>query len=138
MLLQEIKNIRASRDVLKKFGLLLAAFLSILAAISLWKAGTLYQYLFPAAVGSLILALVVPKALKAIYLPWMAVATMIGWVMTRVILTLFYYVVMSAFGLVAKLFRKDFLDQKIEPEKESYWVTREQKVIPKHELERQF
>jgi len=138
MLLEEIKNIKASEQVLRKFGFLLAAFLSILGAISFWKEGTLYLYLFPAAGVSLISAILFPKTLKGIYLPWMAVATMIGWVMTRIILTVFYYVAMTSFGLVAKIFGKDLLDEKIEPQKKSYWIAREQKAIAKHELERQF
>jgi len=138
LLLEEIKNIRATREILKKFGLLLAAFLTIIAAISFWKEGNLYQYLLPAAVLSLLIALFAPNLLKGIYLPWMAAATVIGWVITRIILTVFYYVAITSFGLVAKLIGKDLLDQKIQPEKESYWVKREQKIIPKQELERQF
>jgi hypothetical protein len=138
MLLQEIKNIRTDKNQLKNFGVALFVFLSIFAAISFWKAGGAYRYLAPMAILVLAAALTFPNLLKVIYLPWMAVATVIGWVMTRIILSLFFYLIITPFSLILKLSGKDLLDEKIEPEKKSYWVLREKKTITKEELERQF
>ena len=138
MLLQEIKNIQATKKVLRSFGILLSIFLSILGGVSLWKGGTTYFYFFPSAIVALSISIIFPKALKFIYIPWMTVATVIGWVVTRVILTIFYYLVMTPFGLIAKILGKDLLDEKIESGRKSYWVQRDKKTILKEDLEHQF
>ncbi len=138
MLLQEIKNIRADRQTLRKFGITIFVILFALAAISFWKAGAAYRYLAPVAGLFLVGALLFPILLKGIYLPWMALATVLGWVMTRVILTILYYFVITPFALIVKVFGKDLLDERFEPHRKSYWVLRDNKVITKEELERQF
>ncbi|MFQ5677616.1 MAG: SxtJ family membrane protein [bacterium] len=138
MLLEEIKNIQSTKKALRSFGILLSIFLSILASISLWKGGMLYRYLFPGAVVVMAAALYYPKVLKFVYFPWMTVATIIGWTVTHLILTLFYYFVMTPFGLCARLFGKDLLDEKIAPERESYWILRDKQAFRKEDLRRQF
>ncbi len=138
MLLQEIKNIRSTQTMLRKFGILLTIFLSLWAIVSLWKEGTAYSSLFPLALITFIISLLFPKAFKVIYLPWMSLATVIGWVVTRVILTILYYLIITPFAVIAKILGKDVLEEKIEPEKDSYWVIRTKKTIEKKELEHQF
>ncbi len=138
MLREEIKNIKSDKPMLRKFGLALAVFLGIIGGISYWKGGTLYPYLFPAAGISLVMALLVPAGLKFIYLPWMVLATLIGWVMTRVILTALYLGVLTPTGLLLKLLGKDLLKEKIDPAAESYWIPREKRKISKEDLEHQF
>lgn len=138
MLLQEIKNIKATKKVLRNFGILLSVFLSVLGGISLWKGGVVYNYLFPSTIVVIIAAIVFPKILKFIYIPWMTVATVIGWVVTRVILTLMYNFVFSPVALGARMLGKDLLDEKINSDKDSYWIKRDKKTILKEDLEHQF
>ena len=137
MLLEEIKNIKTTKKVLRDFGLILAIVLAIFGGISLWKESESYKYLFPGSGASLILAMLLPNVLKFIYLPWMTVATIIGWVMTRVILKMLYYLILTPIGIAMKLFGKDILDEKINKDKPSYWVPRD-KTILKEQFERQF
>lgn len=138
MLREEIKNIQSDKLTLRKFGVALAVFLAIIGGISYWKGGTLYPYLFPAAAIFLVIGLVIPQVLKFIYLPWMVLAALIGWVMTRVILTVLYYGVLTPTGLLLKLMGKDLLNEKIEPAAESYWIRREKRKITREDLEHQF
>jgi multisubunit Na+/H+ antiporter MnhG subunit len=138
MLLEEIKNIRTDKPTLRKFGIGLFVLLMIFSAISLWKAGDAYRYLAPTAALSLLTAFMFPIALKFIFLPWMALATVIGWLMTRVILISIFYLLITPFSFIMKLTGKDLLDEKIEPQRKSYWVPRDKKTISKEELQRQF
>lgn len=138
MLLQEIKEIQITEKVLKHFGLLLAIFISVLGGISLWRHGSAYFYWFPCALVVFLVTLFYPNSLKFIYIPWMAMAKVIGWTMTRVILTFIYYCAFTPFSVLAKIMGKDLLDEKIEPAKKSYWVIRNKKVILREELEHQF
>ncbi len=138
MLRQEIQNIETDTHTLRKFGFVLTIFLSILAGVSLWKSGNLYPYLFSASGVVLLVSLIFPKALKVIYFPWMVLATIIGWVMTRVILTVLFFGVLTPISFLMKILGKDLLNEKLEPAAESYWIQRKQRIANKTDFERQF
>ena len=61
-----------------------------------------------------------------------------GWVMTRVILTILFFTVLTPLGFIAKLFGKNFLDLKLDKEQNSYWEIREKKEIKPIDYEKQF
>jgi len=56
-----------------------------------------------------------------------------AWVMTRVLLALFFFVAMTPFVRLLGLFGKRFLDTKWKDGKATYWVPHE---VPENELER--
>jgi hypothetical protein len=62
---------------------------------------------------------------------WMAFAHALGWFNTRLILTLFYLVIIGIPALVLKLIRKDLLHRKY-TSASTYWVPKEP---VKHTLE---
>ena len=72
--------------------------------------------------------LVFPKALKPVYIGWMSLALVLGLVVSTVLLTVFFFLVITPVGLVARLAGKDFLRLKLRPEDTTYWIRREQKV----------
>jgi hypothetical protein len=55
---------------------------------------------------------------------WMAFAHALGWVNTRVILTIFYLVIIGIPAIVLKLIRKDLLHRKYLTDS-SYWISKE-------------
>ena len=67
----------------------------------------------------------VPARLRAAYLGWMALALALGWVMSRVVLTLIFAVVLTPLALLARLTGKRFLALEPDPAAPSYWVRRE-------------
>jgi hypothetical protein len=70
-------------------------------------------------------AAVYPALLKYPYRGWMVVGHALGWFNTRVILTLFYYVVLTPMGMVLRLTGRDPMRRRYEPEAPSYRQTRE-------------
>jgi len=82
------------------------------------------------AVGVLIwiLSLISTKAVKPIYLFWMAVAFPIGWVISHIILGAIYFLLFTPIALVFKLMGRDALSREIDKEAETYWVTRDGKA----------
>jgi hypothetical protein len=68
----------------------------------------------------------------------MSVAFVLGFVMAHVILTLFFFLVITPIGLLARLSGKDFLSLKLNHEAKSYWIAREQKAKSPSDYERQF
>jgi hypothetical protein len=66
----------------------------------------------------------IPARLRAAYLGWMTVALAIGWVMSRVVLTVVFALVLTPLGLLARLTGKRFLALAPDPRAQSYWVRR--------------
>lgn len=138
MLREEIKNIKSSTKILRNFGIILAIFLGILGGLSYWKEGASYPYCYGASLVVLVMSIISPTALRIIYWPWMVVATIIGWTMTRVVLIILYFVVFTPVSLILRIFGKDLLDQKVESERESYWNRREERQFSGDEFKQQF
>lgn len=78
------------------------------------------------------------KTLKTIYRKWMAVAHVIGSVVTIFILSVLFYVVFGLVGILLRLMRKDLLDRAIDSQKQSYWKRRNPVEFNKEHYLRQF
>jgi multisubunit Na+/H+ antiporter MnhG subunit len=106
----------------KKFGIALGIFLSIIATILLLKKKSIYIYFYGAGLFSILAALTVPIVIKPVFILFLYIAFVLGWVMTRVILSILFYLVISPIGLILKLFGKRFLDLKFSRKETSYWI----------------
>jgi hypothetical protein len=91
-----------------------------------------------AAVLFAVMGLAVPAILKPHYTIWMIFALILGWVMSRVILTLFYSLVLTPIGLAGRVFGEHFLHIKWLQESATYWVRRKGPGREKSDYERQF
>jgi len=118
---EEIKNIKSGKSDLRKFGITVGIILMIIAGFLFWKEKESFQTLLTVGAVLCVLGVVVPVVLKPIYWVWMIFATILGWIMTRVILSLLYYVIFTPIGLVARLFGKQFIELKWNKSKDSYW-----------------
>jgi CBS domain containing-hemolysin-like protein len=122
----EIKNLDISTKSLRKFGLSVGAVFCLLA---LWM---FLRNRFPLAltilgiVGVLliVMGLIVPKALNEIYRVWMGMAFAIGWVVSRILLSMVFFLVITPIGFIARLFGKEFMDIETNRANDSYWVRR--------------
>ena len=123
----ELSKLDLSIKSLRKFGITVG---SIFVLIGLWF---MYQNIFEVtkyvllAVGVILLlvGLFSPKKLNSPYKVWMGLAFAMGWVMSRVILSILFLFVITPIALLAKLFRKEFLDIKFNDGKNSYWIPKE-------------
>ena len=79
-----------------------------------------------------------PVVLKPIYWIWMIVATILGWIMTNLILSLLFYIVITPIGLIPQFFGKKFLELRMNKSKESYWNYRKIKQLNMEDYEKQF
>jgi len=107
---------------LRKFGITMAVPLAIIASLLLWKDHDTYKYFYGAAGFFLLFALVYPKVLWPIEWVWMKFAFYMGIVMSYVLLTITFYVVITPVGFLMRLFGNDPMKRKLEPDKESYWI----------------
>lgn len=138
MLKEEIKNIKEDKTTLRKFGLTVGIVL-LLVGIVLYLTGKSSSVVFGGAGVLLVLfGLILPNILKPLNKIWMILALIMGWFMSRVILTILFYLVLTPIGITAKIFGKKFLNLKIDKEAKSYWEKREKSVTKKIDYERQF
>ena len=116
------KQVKKSPRALRKFGLVMTVPLLILGALLWWKGKPAAPYLLALAGFFLIIALVLPRILQPIEWVWMKLAHILSAIMTRVILTLTFYLVITPLGLAMRLLGKDLLHLKFEQNRQSYWV----------------
>ncbi|HKI77232.1 MAG TPA: SxtJ family membrane protein [Ignavibacteriaceae bacterium] len=138
MIIEEIKNIKGSKRDLRKFGLTVGLVLIAIAAFLFWKQKGSYPIFTIIALFLIVSGLLFPLILRPLNKVWMTLAILMGWVMTRVILIILFFIVLTPLSFVARIFRKKFLDLDIDKTKESYWEIREKKEINPVEYERQF
>ncbi len=109
---------------LRKFGLLFGAILSVLFGLLLpfvfGKAWPVWPWAI--AVVFVSLALVFPRSLIIAYVPWIKFGEIAGWINTRIILAFLFYIILTPFGLVIRLFGGDLLKRKLDNNSESYRV----------------
>ncbi|MBL1215222.1 MAG: ECF transporter S component [Ignavibacteriae bacterium] len=138
MIKEEIKNIKSSKTELRKFGLTVGSVLVIIGLILFYFEKSSFPYFLAAGAVLIVFGALLPKVLLPIQKVWMSIAVVLGFIMTRVILSVLYYLVITPIGLLAKIFGKDFLDRKIKKDEETYWNYREIKQFEKIDTERQF
>jgi len=133
-----MEKIKTDRLSLRKFGITMGiAFLAITFLILIRHKHSV----LPTAVlsaGFFVLGFISPNLLKPIYIFWMGIAFVLGWINTRIILAVIFYLIFVPTGLIMKLLGKDLLDTKIDKNKDSYWKTREKKKLELSDYERQF
>ena len=137
-MLEEIKNIKSEKSDLRKFGITIGVILLIIAGFLFWKEKESFQILFTFGVTLCILGIAIPFILKPIYWVWMIFATILGWIMTRVILSLLFYIIFTPIGLILRFFGKQFLELRWDKSKESYWNFRTNEHLKKENYEKQF
>ena len=137
-MLEEIKNIKSEKSDLRNFGITISVILLIIAGFLFWKEKESFQILLTFGVTLCILGIAIPFILKPIYWVWMIFATILGWIMTRVILSLLFYIIFTPIGLILRFFGKQFLELRWDKSKESYWNYRTNEHLKKEIYEKQF
>jgi len=138
MIIEEINNIRSGRNELRKFGITMGIVLGLLGGFFLWRGKVYYSSFFIISTLFLFLGLVLPVLLKPIQKIWMVLAILMGWFMTRIILIILFYLIVTPIGLLARLFGKDFLNTKFNRNLDSYWIPKKTITFDKRNYENQF
>ena len=124
--LAELKQ--SPRD-LRKFGITMAVALGLLATLIFFLGSHPLRAYWLWGIGFLfcIIGLLLPTLLKLFHRLWMALALVLGYFMSRLLLTILFFIVLTPIGLMLRLFGKDILNEKIQQDKESYWIKREKR-----------
>ena len=129
---------RLSKAELRKFGLTVGGAFAVFGAISWWRGHELPpRVLWTLAALLMVPGAVAPAILGPVHRAWMAFATVLGHVNTRIILTVLFYLVMTPVGLIMRLFR-DPLDRSLRDRSTTQWIKRESQPVDPGRYERQF
>ena len=134
---EELNSIKSSRKNLKNFGVTIGFILLMIGAFLFVREKDLFIYFL--SIGSILIILggITPVVLKPIYKIWMTFAVIIGWIMTRVILSVLFFSIITIIGIFTRLIGKDFLNLKSK-NNESYWNIRNKEYELNQDYEKQF
>ena len=139
MIREELKQLPTDSQHLRKFGLTVGGVFALLGCWCWFRHKPIYPYLLAPSVPLLLLGTICPACLRQVYLAWMALALTLGLVVSTVLLTVFFYVVITPVGWLARCLGRDFLNRKLEPQADSYWMHRDLTTPKsKDDYERQF
>ena len=135
-----MQNINKQPDAkeLRSFGFITGGLTPVFFGLLLpW----LFEHDFPKwpwIVGGVLIvwALVLPMSLKPVYRIWMTIGLCLGWVNTRIILSIMFYLIILPTGVIMRLFGKDPMARSMIREQKSYRVT--STVPDKNHVERPY
>ena len=138
MFIEEIKNIKSEKKDLRKFGITVGA-VFLLISILLYLTGKAL-FIFFGGIGILLVlfGLILPNVLRSVNKIWMTLAIILGWFMSRVILVILFYIIITPMALLLKIIGKDFLKLRSNEGTRTYWEKRDKKSAERLDYERQF
>ena len=133
----ELNSIKSNRKDLKNFGFTIGFILLIIGIFLFVREKDLFVYFI--LIGSILIILggITPVLLRPFYKVWMIFAVIIGWIMTRIILSVLFFSIITIIGLFTRLLGKDFLNLKSN-NKESYWNIRNKEYELNQDYEKQY
>ena len=136
-MIAELNSIKSSRKDSKNFGFTIGLILLIIGIFLFMRGTDSFVYFF--LIGSILIISggIAPVLLKPFYKIWMIFAVIIGWIMTRIILSVLFFSIITIIGLFTRLLGKDFLNLNSESN-ESYWNIRNKAHELNQDYEKQF
>nr|MDJ0832323.1 SxtJ family membrane protein [Gammaproteobacteria bacterium] len=110
---------------LRKFGITTGIIVALLFGLALpWLFDAQSLPLWPWIISGLLWApaLIYPRILNPVYRGWMKIGHALGWINSRIILGLVFYVMVLPMGLIMRLFGKDPMTRKLDQSVSSYRV----------------
>ncbi len=116
-------NLQPSKKDLTFFAVFGASFCSVVALVFLLRGHTTAPQVLVGIAVALILSRLVSLALtRWIYIAATVAAFPIGWVISHLVMGLFYYGILTPLGLVFRLMGRDPLQRRLDPEAKTYWT----------------
>mgnify|MGYP001234425170 FL=1 len=136
-MLDEIKNLNTSNKDIRGFGITIGIILLTISGVLFFYDKSSFEFIAFAGGGFIALGVIIPILLKPIYIIWMTFAVILGWIMTRVILSLVFFFILTPIGLITRFLGEDFLGLN-NVKSESYWNYRDSDYETNQDYEKQF
>jgi hypothetical protein len=137
-MIEDIKKIKSGTKELREFGLVVGGVLMALGGLMFWRGRPLAPYFLVIGTVLVTLGFANPRILTPLQKAWMAFAVVMGFFMSKVVLFILFYGVVTPIGIIMKLLGKDILDERIDKKAASYWKELPKEMKPKESYEKQF
>lgn len=124
----EIRRIKNSSKDLRKFGITIGTAIILVSLLSLWKEWLPFSTtaaFIAAGVLCIVVGFIHPALLKIFHQLWMGFAIVLGSVVSRIILLILFFVIVTPIGILARVFGKKFSFSYQEKGRKSYWIERD-------------
>lgn len=118
-----------SESELRKFGFIMGFMFLLISGLSIWKHAEITRLavvMLTIGLVFAVLAISKPILLARTEKLWMRLGEKLGSLMTVVILTLIYYLIVTPLGCITRLMGEDLLKLKMDKKAETYWIKRGQ------------
>ena len=82
------------------------------------------------------LAIILPKSLDPVYQVWMKIGLYIGWLESRIVLSIVFFIILTPMALIMKLFNRDTMARKFDFQVETYRIS--SKIHPSSSMEKPY
>ena len=138
-MIEELKKIKSGKKELREFGITIGIVLILITLIALFFFKKPFNIKLLIIAGFFIgFGVFFPIVLKPLQKIWMGFSIIIGFFMSRVILSILFFLVLTPIGLIMRLFGKDILDQKLDKTADTYWHDVKDGIRPKESYEKQY
>lgn len=138
MLKEELNQIDVSDKAIRKTGITVGIVLVLVSLLLLLGGKGSFTYFSIAGGLFIILSFVALPVLKPFHKAWMILALSMGFVMSRLILVILFYVVLTPISLIAKVAGKKFMPLGFDKNAATYWEKRDITAKQLIDYERQF
>lgn len=122
----------------RKFGIGVSIILTILGTIQWIMGKSMFPMVYLTAGIVLASALLFPLILKPMFILFSYIGFGLGWVMTRVILSTLFFLVLTPIGLFSRLLGKRYLQTNLDRNETTYWKNHQEQTASKKHFEKQF
>ena len=136
-MIEEIKNIPNSNRDIRSFGIIMGIILFIISVLLMYYDKESYKLFAIIASTFIGIGFIIPTIIKPIYFVWMIFAAILGWIMTRIILSAVFFLIITPIGLITRIIGEDFLALK-KKDLDSYWNHRDSSTELSQDYEKQF
>lgn len=122
----------------QKLTFIIGAILLMIATWNVWQERSVVYW--PTGVVSvtlLLIGLFSATGSHKFYHLWMRLAHMLGYINSRILLSLIYFLVVTPYGLILRLFGRDMMNRRGTGRK-SYWIPRSKTCQTRQQFERLF
>jgi hypothetical protein len=135
----EYQKLDRSRRALRRFGVTIGIAALALGSFLLWRHNRGAGWpLISVGAFLLLVAGFAPTTLKWVHRPWMMLALALGWCMTRILLTIIFFLVVTPIGLLQRIFGKRVVQTAFKTDDASYWQSKKTGRPVPADYEKQF
>ncbi len=122
----------------RSFGIVFSLFFLVIGLLPLLGEGEVRLWSLVVAALFFVVAILIPGILGPLNRAWLKFGLMLGKITTPIVMAIIFFLTVVPVGLIMRLFGKDLLGLKFDPEAQSYWIDRDEGAPSPASMENQF